>query len=301
MTNNDIIFPYYSGNIKLTKVMGHVSLNKFIDVHAFPTGKTIELIKSIQNCKDSKEKRILKHNLYAFTPSVFIDRWRKRKYSSIQKYTGLMQIDLDGINDINISEDLKKWVFEQPECVCSYLSPSNNVKALIRINKPKTQDEYIRLHNAVTEKYESTGYFDSATKNAVLPLFLSVDSEILFRDYSQAIPWDIEKIIEIEHVSLNNKPQPNFNSTSQKYYYDKTIRILTNKINSISNNGHPQVRSAALILGSRVAANYINKQDAIIEITNLIKQNKYLSKGIQGYIDTSIWGINQGFNKPKYY
>lgn len=303
MTSNDVIFPYYSGNIKLTKVMGHVTLDRFVKAHSSPRPENLSIFELIRECSDPMEKRKLKHKLFAFTPSVYIGKTGKRKYSSVQKYTGLMQIDLDGIDDEKTAEDLKQWLFEQPECACSFFSPSKNVKGLIKIAIPKTKDQYIRLHNAVTEKYEETGFFDKATKNAVLPLFLSYDPDILYRDYSEAKAWEKEKEIKIDHESLNNEPPPNFNSSvgNQSYFKNKTLRILRDKINLISNDGHPQVRSASLILGSRVGANYLSQQEAIAEITSLIKQNQYLSKGIKGYLETAEWGISQGINKPKYY
>lgn len=303
MTSDNIIFPYYSGNIKLTKVMGHVTLNRFVKANSSPKPENISVFELIRNCSDPIEKRKLKHKLFAFTPSVYISKTHKRKYSGIQKYTGLMQIDLDGINNEKIAEDLKQWLFDQPECVCSFFSPSKNVKGLIRITAAKTKDQYIRLHNAITEKYEETGYFDVATRNAVLPLFLSYDPDILYRDYSEATPWTKEKEIKVEHVALNNGPPTNFNSSigNQGYFKKRTLRILHEKINKISDNGHPQVRSASLILGSRVGANYLSRQEAIIEITSLIKQNQYLSKGIEGYLKTAEWGISQGLTKPKYY
>jgi len=302
MDNKSVFFPYYSGNIKLTKPMGYVSLERFIKVHKQPLTTTVQTMEKIKKCTDPKEKRKLKHKLYSFTPSCIIREREKRMYANIDRYTGLMQLDFDKIDTPQNAENIKRWVFEQNETVCSYYSPSGGVKALIRITIPTTKEQYIRLHNAVTEKYEETGFFDVATKNAVLPLFLSIDENILYRDYSQCIPWKLEKRIEIKHASLNDLPTtPNFNSKDQEYQYTKTIRILRHKIQGISDNGHPQVRSASLVLGSRVGAGYLDKQNAIIEISNFIKQNSYLSKGTRGYLDTAEWGINQGMNNPKYY
>lgn len=303
MDNKKVFFPYYSGNIRLTKPMGYVTLERFINAHENPTFENEMLFEQIKKCNDPKQKRLMKHKLYSFTPSCIIKEREKRCYSSISKYTGIMQLDFDKINDPEIAKDIKQWLFEQDETICSYFSPSGDVKALIRTAVPLTKDHYVRLHNAVTEKYESTGFFDTATKNAVLPLFLSIDKSILYRDYSECIPWIKEKRIQVQHVSLNDLPKnnPNFDNVNQEYNYDKTIRLLKRKIGGITDNGHPQVRSASLILGSRVGAGYLTKQDAIIEISNLIKQNSYLSKGTKGYLDTAEWGINQGINNPKYY
>jgi len=77
--------------------------------------------------------------------------------------------------------------------------------------------------------------------------------------------------------------------------------LVINAINSITDNGHPQVRSASLILGSRVGAGYITQHEANALMENLIKSNGYLQKNIRGYIKTSKWGIDNGMNNPKYY
>lgn len=303
MRNKDVVFPFYSGNIKLTRSIGLVDLNHFIGAHINPKQDTINTLEQIRNCKLPRQKRLLKHKLYSFTPSVFIGVGQKRNYGNVQYFTGLMQIDLDDIEDTKTALDLKTWLFDQKECVTSYFSPSGDVKGLIRISPPKTVAQYKRIHNAVTEKYETTGYFDTATKNAVLPLFLSADPLMLFRDISECTEWIKEKEIVIEHEALNELPPPNFNSTegNREYFYNRTLRILRDKINSITSEGHPQVRSAALILGSRVAADYLTAIDARIEIKNLILTNSYLSKGPEGYIETAMWGIKEGMKNPKYY
>jgi len=271
ITNKDIKFPYYSGNIKLTKSLGCVNLEQFINAHKYPTDDTRAIINLIKNCEDPKHKRKLKHGLFSFTPNVFIKKWNKRSYKNIDYYTGLMQLDFDNINDNKLAIDLKHWIYMQPECVVSYLSPSGGVKALIKIKKAKDEKHYKAIHKSVTEKYQETGYFDEATKNAVLPLFLSIDELILSRDYSEAKTWTKENFEEINYVALNNEQPPNFNSSDE--YSVKTIEILNKKINNIVDNGHPQVRNAALVLGSRCAAGYLNLQEAIQYMELFTKRN----------------------------
>lgn len=295
-----IKFPYYSGNIMLTKVLGYVTLDKFIESHKNPKPAMEELMRQIRECGDPKTKRILKQELYSFTPSCMINIGDKRQYANITKFTGLMQVDLDEINDPKIAYELKQWLFDQPECVCSYFSPSGNVKGLIRIETPKTKDQYKLLWNAVAEKYDETGFYDSATKNAVLPLFLSIDKEILYRPFEEAEPWRKEKDVVIEYNQLNDHPTSN-DYDNHKWFVKKTFRILNRKIESIDSNGHPQVRSAALILGSRVAAGYLSRHEAMMEIESLIRRNNYLQKGVDGYLKTAEWGINEGMKNPKYY
>ena len=184
--------------------------------------------------------------------------------------------------------------------VCSYLSPSGlGVKALVATKRPEDKDHFKALHKALQTKYEEVGYLDLATKNAMLPLFLSVDYDILSRDLSECQLWEKEDWSQPKYVQLNDAKPNNFISTQKDA--QKTIRILTNRINSIVDEGHPQVRKAALILGSRVGAGYISLGEAQQLIESLIKSNSYLHKGISGYIKTAMWGISEGMKSPKYY
>ena len=293
-------FPYYSGNIKFTKALGHVTISQFTHAIGNPHWNTERIINDLKTTESPQLRRQLKQRLFSFTPAVWITKGLKRSYKNVDYFTGLMQIDLDGINDLKIAEDLKQWVFAQPECVCSFLSPSGNVKALIRIDNPTGKEEYKLFYNAVQEKYDETGYFDEATKNAVLPMFISVDRNILKRQFSQAEVWTDKKRVQIEYTALHNHPTSTYFDSNEDGYA-RTMRILKSKINDIVDNGHPQVRSAALILGSRVGAGYVDKMSAMNEIVYLIQSNNYLQKGVEGYISTARWGIEEGMKSPKYY
>lgn len=303
LNSSKILFPYYSGNIYKTNVLGHISIADFVRVHNNPKQNTIDVINKVQEAKknnDLKLKRKLKHQLYSFTPSVYIPLNERRCYDKVQYYTGLMQLDFDGIEDVQTAVDLKGWLFEQQEVVCSYISPSGlGVKGLINVKQPESKEHFKAIHTAVCSKYEEVGYLDLATKNAMLPLFLSIDKQILSRDFSECQPWVDEDWTTPKYVRLNETQPTNFKSTQEDAR--KTIRILTDKISNIVDNGHPQVRSAALILGSRAGAGYLTIIEARQEIEFLIKNNNYLNKGISGYLSTALWGISEGYKNPKYY
>jgi len=194
----------------------------------------------------------------------------------------------------------KRKIFEENhEVVCTYLSPSlKGIKALIRIKKPRNVEHYKAIHKSVQNKYKTYPGFDPATKNAILPLFLSMDDCLYYRPFEEADEWISEDWSKPKYKKLNT-PQPNF--IPNEYDTIRTIRILRNKINNINDNGHPQVRSAALILGSRVAAGYLSQYDAENEIINLIASNSYLAKGPKGYIETAKWAIKEGMKTPKSY
>ena len=302
--NNKIQFPYYSGNIKDSRVVGWVSLEKFIYAHQNPTKDMKVLFDKIREATLSgniADKRALKTNLYAFTPSVHISTRERRKYTNIIRFTGLMQLDFDGIENTETAKDLKQYLFNNyQQIVCSYLSPSGNgVKCLLRITKASGVAQFKAIHKAVAEEFNQYDFFDYSTKNPTLPLFLSIDKDILWRDYSECTTWETEDWSEPKYETHTEiipvKLDP-------KNDYARRVKcIIENRINAIVDNGHPQVRSAALVLGSRVGAGYIDRQDAERLIQNLIISNSYLQKELKNYIKTSLWGIENGIRSPRYF
>lgn len=310
-TSKNVKFPYYSGNIKLTKVIGHVTLENFVNAHAMPKDSTFNIMQKIQEASaagDLALKRSLKHQLYSFTPSVMIKKSISRKYDNVDEWTGIMQLDFDGLENITKAHDLKEYIFTTYQCViCTYLSPSGKgVKALIRITKPRDREHFRAIYKTVEKEFEQLGYFDTATKNAMLPLFLSMDTAIYSRDFSAAVPWHLEDWAAPQKKNLSTTPTSNFVPTKrydneEQYNYEKTLRIFTKRLNDIVDNGHPQVRTACLLLGSRAGAGYIEKSEAETLAAACIELNDYLSKNTKGYIDTCLWAIGEGYKSPKYY
>jgi len=311
-TNKTIAFPFYSGNIKFTKVIGNITLEQFIEAHSSPKDRTKKIIEQIIVAAkegDMIKKRELKHQLFSFTPSVFIKLGGGRRYDDVDYWTGLMQLDFDGIECIEKAEDLKLYLFETYECVvCSYLSPSGKgVKALISIKQPNNKEHFKAIHKSVEKEFEQLGYFDVATKNGLLPLFLSIDYNILSRDISETIAWDKEDWSIPNKTNLKTTPNlvpfvPTVKYDSREQYYsDKTIRIFTVKIGSIVDNGHPQLRRACLVLGSRASAGYINYSEALQLASSCIVSNSYFDKDVDGYIKTSAWAVNEGYKAAMYY
>lgn len=307
MKNEVIRFPYYSGNIYNSAALGYVTLNQFIKSHKNPTVRTESIIDKIKESTiagDNKMKLHYKKMLNSFTPGVMVEIGASRKYENIKSFTRLMQIDLDKIPTVQEAIDLKEHIFHSHEdIVCAYVSPSGKgVKGLAKIKQVNSIDQFKAVHKAMTTEYEDYGYFDSATKNAILPLFLSYDKDLLSRDFWSAKEFDKENWSKTQYLNLNNfEREADYDNRQNEYHFNKVKRIITSRINAINDNGHPQVRGTALVLGSRVAAGYITGSEAEQLITNLIMSNDYLSKGLAGYIKTAKWGINEGLKQPKYF
>jgi hypothetical protein len=307
---------YYNGNIKDSICRGHVTLEQFVRANSKPLPKMLAIFDKIRQAEldgDKQLKMRLKENLYSFTPGVTIPKGQSRKYDNIAGFTGLMQLDFD---NEPLGNDLKDWLFnDNPECICAYTSPSGvGVKALFKIPVVKTVDEYQEYFLGVEEYMENCGIdsFDHAPYNCILPLFLSLDKDILYRD--NALKWakkclknDISTFANLQITApTNTMPTGGEEFGSVEYYKRITIEIFTAKVDGIrADPGHPVLRDACLVLGSRVGAGYIDKGEAELLAQYAIRINGYLCRkkelGINNYIKTSKWGIQIGSTRPKFY
>lgn len=306
-----IKFQYYDGNIRHAVPRGFVSLGQFVSAHKSPTEKILKVFDQIEEAAkigDKKLKSKLKtENLYYFTPGAIFKG--RRKYSEIKGFTGLAQIDIDDLTEPE-ALDLKEYLFDNHEqFFCVYLSPSRTgVKGLMRIPIVTTIKQYKEYYQAIEDEFDWLPGFDSAPKNLALPLFISYDTDILYREDARV--WNkIGKLQDDTKLdNLTSKP-PSREPTegdetvykSDAYYRKITLDIFESKLNTIHDNGHPQLRSACLVLGSRVGAGYVDRSEAEEYASACIRANSYLRKGIDGYITTMKWCMNKAINNPKYY
>ena len=305
-----IEFQWYSGRITDTKPRGTLSLSKFIGTHQNPKLDLLETFDEIEKASKLGNKKLkseLKQTkLFYFTPSAIFKGGRK--YSNIETFTGIAQLDFDGLEHEE-ALDLKEWLFENyEEIYCAYLSPSRKgVKAIIRIPIVSNVLEFKEYYKAIEYEFNWIDGFDSAPKNLALPLFISYDTDILYRENAKI--WENKASLVTNTESINEQSKPTHNIIpgdetkfkSNAYYRKITLDIFSKKIDSIVDEGHPQVLSACLILGSRVGAGYLSQSEAESYAESCIKGNQYLSKGIYGYVKTMNWCINKSINNPKYY
>ena len=88
---------------------------------------------------------------------------------------------------------------------------------------------------------------------------------------------------ELENIDLNTK---------------RAYGLTNGLLSKIVDNGHPQLRSAAKLLGGYASQYDLSISDAKIWIHSRIESHPYLSKGISGYKKTAIRFINEGLNEP---
>ena len=299
-----IKFQYYTGGVYKSKPLGFVSVEQFVLTHTNLSDKLKLIFERIASAKNKKEKSKLKEQLPFYTPSAIFKELRR--YSNLIEFTGLTQLDFDNVER---SVALKDYLFKTyPQITCSYLSPSRKgVKALIRIPISKNLNEFREYYAGLIQEFEGIDGFDSSPKNAALPLFLSDDKDILYRNNPTV--WSRKGKVkkDIDFTNLNDDILKTQQFKDEGYgsagYYERiTKEIFIKKINNITGEpGHPRLLSACLILGSRVGAGYVNYNDALALAEWEIKSNAYLQKGLAGYLKTAKWALDNGYANPKFY
>jgi hypothetical protein len=291
--SNEIKFQYYKANIKDSKPLGTVNLDQFFSAIQNPRPEIKEVFTKIRQAEtdgDMQLKSELKTSLYSFTPAVTIKN--KRCYDEINHWTGLMPLDFDKM-DATEAVELKEHLFyDFPYIIASWLSASKcGVRALVNIPIVDSIDEFKLYFEGLMQFSDIGKYknFDQAPKNCVLPLFLSYDPEILYGD-TEAV-WD------------RTYKEPQYKAKVQYKYEEnpnKVYQIIRAAINKINDNGHPQLRAASYALGGYVAAGYLQYNEAVDLIYNLIDSNAYLSQKSPVYKKTSENMIQSGIKDPLY-
>lgn len=288
-----IAFQYFSGNIKKSYPIGWITIEQFIKANREPRKQTLELFEKIANCEsqgDLKFKAKLKEQLYSFTPCVHLSG--SRAYSNIIGFTGLLVLDFDHIHN---ALDFKEFLFEEYTFIfLCWISPSmRGVKALVKIPIVNTTDEFKSYFYGIAETMEQYNGFDGTGQNCVLPLFQSMDNDILYRPDSTV--W-ATKGFKVN--SFDSSPACAIKVESSDRSVKEILKIIDSSIDKITGEGHPQLRSACLAIGGYIANGYIDHSTALMQIDYKIESNQYLSKGISGYKKTARWAVNMGMCKP---
>lgn len=298
-----IQFQYYKAHIKATKPLGFINLDTFIRRTENPKENVKDILIAIQEAsvkKDESKRSELKTKLYSFTPCVNVSD--NRAYKSIISFTGLLVLDFDKIDNAN---EFKHHLFDTYNFIHAiWESPSKRgVKAFVKIPIIEV-DENINISIDVFKSYflamekvmEQYNGWDVTAKNCVLPLFIGWDEDLLYREDSEI--WNKKAYPEpkiIKNIAYKH------NNTSNERYYKWSLSNTEKGINSITDNGHPQLRAIAYALGGYVGAGYVSKLEAISFINSLISSNNYLSKGISGYQKTALTMIEDGSLNPLYF
>jgi len=141
---NPILFQYYGSDIRNTSPLGCVSLDYWIESMKNPKPEFKDIFEKIQIASLSNnkaEKDELKRHLYFFTPAVLVND--KRRYRDINRFTGLLTVDFDGL-ETDYAKEFKEALFKEYKyIICCWLSASKKgVRALIKIPISKNVNEF---------------------------------------------------------------------------------------------------------------------------------------------------------------
>ena len=292
---------YFPGKIYKCTPLGELTLRQFIEAHKNPKPE----IKSVFNQIAEAEKkedwetkgRLKQNNLYYFTPAVWMDG-KGRSYEHIESFQNIMVFDFDHIGmDAN---EFRDRLFEKyKSIICAYKSPSGNgVKALVRIPKVNSVEEYKEYAYGACYVMEGVKSFDTCLVNSVLPLFLSWDEGIRWREDPEE--WTLRggKYNEFEEFNGDIEEVEDVSDDDKK----EVLRRAKNIVDKADeeNVGHLNVRSAALLAGGYCATNYIDIEEMEQYLFNWIDESPYLSTKANTYKKTAQTMIKSGTKAPLY-
>jgi hypothetical protein len=284
-------FQFYPARVNSKKPLGEVTLFEFLKANQNPSDQIKTVFAQIAQAEavgDMKTKAELKQSfLYYFTPCVWTDG-QGRGYSNILTFTGLLVLDFDHIEN---ASEFKYYLFNEYDCILAgWLSPSKKgVKFLVKIPVVSSVDEFKTYFYGIAMEMEKYKGFDGTGQNAILPLFLSYDPDLLYRE--QPTTWNRRGKMMNAFVASAVPVVPVNIGEGDKA---RVQRIIIRLFDSIVSDGHPQVRSAGVTLGGYVASGYIDQSESEEFIYSLIQNNSYLRKGISGYQKTAKTAIQTG-------
>ena len=294
---NNTSFFYYPADVTIPKPLGTVTLKQFLRANKSPSSDIsgiFEQISAATNIGDMELKHKLKSKLYYFTPCVQTDG-NGRCYANITGFTGLMVLDFDKLDD---APAFKQFLFDAiPSIVAAYLSPSKKgCKFIVKIPVCKTTEEFKSYFYGMAyflEKYEG---FDPSTQNCILPLYLSIDPDLLYRDNAETWTKRGTKIDEFKPYVGEIEVLENVSEKDKS----RVKTMLTRSMEKIVDSGHYIVRSTALCAGGYVASGYLTREEAEDLLFGLIEDNSYLQKNVRGYKMTTKEMITKGMTSPLY-
>ena len=157
-------------------------------------GRHKDLINQIRKEKDKTIRNKLKSRLPAVTISGIGNRKKSSRRHEMNlgnidwKHSGLLQLDFDLADNPDFDADqITEYLWNDPHCITSFLSPSGGVKAIAAI--PEDISTHKASFLAAKEYYynEFDLKIDDSPKNFRSLCYLSYDSDIYIREESVCI------------------------------------------------------------------------------------------------------------------
>lgn len=288
---------FYPADIRQTKPIGSCTLGQLLDSIRLPKPDILELFDEIANASikgDKKLKDELKSKLYYLTPCIVSDG-TNRTYSAIERFTGLMVLDFDNLEQ-ELAVELRDHLFETyPFIIASMLSSSRKgVKCIVRIPVVESVEEFKLYFYGLATIMEVYRGWDSTSQNSALAFYLTYDFEAKVRE--DAAVWSRTGYKEDEFKAFTG----DFEVVNDVSEADRQqiIKQITSMFASIVDSGHGLVRSACLIFGGFVGAGYYSYDEAIDILDDLVDNTPYLQAKPRTYKKTCRTMVLLGSKSP---
>lgn len=297
----DTKIQYFPGKVYKCKPLGEITLKQFIESHKNPKQNIKDVFKQIQEAEvkeDWETKGKLKQeNLFYFTPCVKLDGLG-RSYSNIQEFNSLVVWDFDHIG-MDAGEFRDKLFEKYKSIVCAYKSPSGNgVKALVRIPKVHSIEEFKGYFYGMAFTMENVKSFDTTGQNCCLPLFLSWDEGIRWREDAEEWTQRGGKHNEFEARDGDFEELEDVTDEDKKEVLRRCYNII--KKADEEQCGHPNILSVSTLIGGFIPSGYLTYDEAEGYLFKWIDESPYLSTKADIYKKTAVTMINKGMSAPLY-
>jgi hypothetical protein len=196
-------------------------------------GDSKDIIDKIRKETNEDIRKGLKKTL----PAVcFNGHFTKRAKSGLKKASGLMILDFDDIED----SEAKKNDLKLNKCILSaWISPSGGVKALLRMNEIKNDDEFKVIFSSVKNDFDG---IDESGKDISRLCYESYDPDIYINFDAQIyIPTIIDYFDNSEIGEVTNIPIKDENLIA-----NKLLKWFEKKYNSSARNNSIFIFASAL-------------------------------------------------------
>jgi hypothetical protein len=247
-----------------------------------------------------KSQEIAKKNIQLI--HIFEDEWYDKQdvvksvlLAKMNKITERIQARKSVVSEVE-PDVAKQFLFDNlPSCICCYLSPSRKgVKALVRIGKCYSVEEYKSYIYALGYYFEKYEGWDGSCQSPILCLFLSWDKDLLFRENASVFSLRGGKRDEFKKYEGIIEPLENVTQEQT----DKVKAIFSRGIENIVDNAYPTMRGLCLALGGFSGFGYISIEDAEELVKDCISDNEYMSKNTKHYIKNGIEFLHKGVLSP---
>lgn len=289
-------FSFYPANVKITKPLGVVTMEQFIEANRNPKDSVRELFKKIQMAGD-KEKQELKQQLFYFTPCIHTDGLG-RSYSNITSFSGLLCLEFDKIPEFAF--ELRDWIFDNfEECVCAYISPSGKgTKTLWKIPVVDNVDSFKEYFYGISHRFSRIVGYDPSSQNPSLPLYLSWDKDLKYRPYDEAKTWTVRggKVNEFKPFEGTVEPLEIIEDKD----IDRIYRAIDQTFAKIDREqtAHFLLRNLSLWIGGLCGYGYVTVGEVYSYMCDKVLDSQYARKNSEGYKTTIFDFLNKGSKSP---